>query len=532
MPDWASRNIDEFRRLNPDYQIMIHGEEEALLSCLGPVYHTLSDLRQKSDLLRLSALKNHGGWYFDTDFWPLRSCDDAERSFGIDGSRLFLSRQQGNRNPRFDIANAPIAIGKGCPVIDDLISEALATENVGGTSYGPALMKRFAARNAHRCHIVGGQWFFPANHQTAITQYQRILAGYDSFVYQMCEGTGGQKPFAIHLWAGGTVDLIPKKNPYLIRKKGTDGANLAGIVVNPIQERLMTLDQDHPLNCAIDGLTALGYSVEIVDHETSWPCFSRKPDIVVVWNGMREPVKNVVSAAMNEGIRVFRIENGFYDRKNHFQCDPEGILHWSGFARRINEPAAEYKMRFESIWKKPILPIGRNKARNTILVLGQTNGDTQLFDSEIKHPIEIERAVAKAIKGLDLCGYSVEFRPHPLDRRYIRNPQTKKYLPTCQHTSLEDALLSAAFVITINSNAGVEALAYGCPVLCFGPATYEMAGVAKKTCMNTLRCDIVEMLNGWLPRQKDVNNYLYQLAGNQYSVDEFRTGEVFRRLIA
>jgi hypothetical protein len=531
MPEWAKCNINEFRRLNPDYHVMIHGEE-ALLPSLVPVYQKLTDIRQKSDLLRLSVLKTFGGWYFDTDFWPLRSCDDAERSFGVDGSRLFLSKQQGNRNPRLDIANAPMAAAKDSPVIDELVKAALVTENISGTAYGPALVKSFVAKNAHKCHVIGGQWYFPANHQTAITHYQRILAGYDSFVYQMCEGTGGQKPFAIHLWAAGATDLLPKKNPYFVDRKGVDGGTLAGIVVNPIQQGLMAENPNHPLSCAIQGLTNLGYGIEVVGQETAWPCFTRKPALVVVWNGMREPMNKVVAAAVKDGVKVFRIENGFYDRKNYCQCDPEGILHWSGFARRIKEPAAMYQSRFEAIWKKPIIAIGKNSDRNTILVLGQTNGDTQLFDSEIKHPVEIERAVAKAVKGLDLHGRTVEFRPHPLDKRFVRNPLTKRYLPASRHASLEEALLSAAFVITINSNAGVEALAHGCPVLCFGPATYAMAGVAKRTTMDTLRRDIVAMLNGWRPSQDDVNNYLYQLAGNQYSLDEFRSGEAFKKHIA
>jgi len=30
MPEWAERNIQEFRRLNPDHEIRIHGEEVIL----------------------------------------------------------------------------------------------------------------------------------------------------------------------------------------------------------------------------------------------------------------------------------------------------------------------------------------------------------------------------------------------------------------------------------------------------------------------------------------------------------------------
>jgi hypothetical protein len=31
------------------------------------------------------VFNEHGGWYFDTDFWPFRPLDDIERAFMLDG---------------------------------------------------------------------------------------------------------------------------------------------------------------------------------------------------------------------------------------------------------------------------------------------------------------------------------------------------------------------------------------------------------------------------------------------------------------
>ena len=58
MPDWAERNIAEFRRLNKRHKIMLHGSD-VLLEQYRVMYDALPEtaLAQRSDLLRLSALQ-------------------------------------------------------------------------------------------------------------------------------------------------------------------------------------------------------------------------------------------------------------------------------------------------------------------------------------------------------------------------------------------------------------------------------------------------------------------------------------------
>lgn len=89
LPDWAQANIAEFRRLNPEFTIMVHGEEilnPMLQFHYARIDHKEHSLAIKSDLLRLSALMKFGGWYFDTDFWPLVSlreiCDNLDDCAG------------------------------------------------------------------------------------------------------------------------------------------------------------------------------------------------------------------------------------------------------------------------------------------------------------------------------------------------------------------------------------------------------------------------------------------------------------------
>ena len=91
--------------------------------------------------------------------------------------------------------------------------------------------------------------------------------------------------------------------------------------------------------------------------------------------------------------------------------------------------------------------------------------------------------------------------------------------------------MSARFVITINSNSIIEALAQGVPCLAFGPSLAINAGAVHPTTMATLQEDIKEMLKGWRPAEGAVENYLQWLAARQYRYDEFMDAELVRRLL-
>jgi hypothetical protein len=295
----------------------------------------------------------------------------------------------------------------------------------------------------------------------------------------------------MHLWAAGNSELVDKKKPSTVILN-KDGKKLAGVILNSVQSRLVHIREDHPLRCAANGLAKLGYRVEICTDD-EWPCFSKKPELIAVWNGLREPLASRVKSAEREGIKVYRIEHGYFNRKIYHQCDPQGILHWSTLSKRLKtDPPAAYQSRFEAIYSRPVVPVKVRNNRDYILVIGQTPSDTQLSDSEIQGPLQLDKAVCRAIEGLDI---KAVFRPQPGDHAY---KDRRKYLPLCPHESLDEALNHARFIITINSNTGVEPLAAGVPVLCFGPCylcpsrdcngkrLYTIYGFISRTC-NILR---------------------------------------------
>jgi hypothetical protein len=525
MPDWAEKNIAEFKRLNPAYQVMIHGEE-VLLDEIQGKYNQISFITSKSDLLRYSALKKFGGWYFDCDFWPMRSIDDIQSAYGLTGSKLFISKQNGQKNSQLKYANGILAAGKDSKALDSIIDYVLNTNELARVSYGPGMLNRLVEQSPSEFVIADWPWFFPADIQTAVGNYLRILNGYDQIAHTMAP-TGGQKPFAMHLWANGKTDLKEQFDSKIYFSFNPEGKKLAGILASDIQVKNMRLNPDHPLKAAADGLAKIGYRVE-VRPTGYWPLWFEKPDIIIVWNGMRSEFAGTVAKARAEGIKVLQMEHGFYDRSRYFQADHKGILHWASWtgnlAAEITENTEIKRKRFEKVWPAGIKPI-RYKKDGYILVLGQVSEDTQMLESEIRSGLQLDHAVYNAIKDLKITAF---FRAHPKDAKAYFG--RRKYLPESTHQSLAEAAAGAKFVIAINSNSCVECLAMGVPVMAFGPATFLQAGVAQKTSLQTLRNDIIQAWQKMdLPEQEKINNYLYTLAAKQYSLDELREGSIFNR---
>jgi len=97
--------------------------------------------------------------------------------------------------------------------------------------------------------------------------------------------------------------------------------------------------------------------------------------------------------------------------------------------------------------------------------------------------------------------------------------------------TLREAVDGAAFAVTVNSNSGNEALAWGCCVLSLGPSLYALAGAACRTGLAGLEHALEAMADGWTPEPATVTNYLYWLACRQWSRDELAHGDVLRRLL-
>jgi len=522
MPDWARRNIDEFRRLNPDHDIRIHGEE-VLLPELQSAFDQAQGWSSKSDPLRYSALKRFGGWYFDVDFWPLRPLDDAVRAWEIDGQRMFISKQQGHSaGDRLPFNAAACAAATDSPGLDLLISMCVARKAESRCSYGPILVKEAVERSPEKFLVSEAGWWYPIAIHQAKQAYPLLMRDPSRLAIRNA-GTLGQLPFGAHLWA--------------------EAVDLAAAFRNVAENRPLAIVQSagrdsHPLHAVAAGLEASGFHVIRADHGDEVRHGIIRPAVVVAWNGIRDPEWRKSADAMQAPCMF--MEHGFFSRKEYTQLDHAGFLHNSSWTTDLRQPApADGAERLARFYPDGVVPVCARE-EGYALVLGQVTGDTQMIDSEITGSPQLERYIAanlpKAAKAY--------FRPHPqlieqaasrVHRSLPRLPageERHEYVTKKHGSGLANAMQGAQFVVAINSNGLNEALAAGIPCLAFGPFLGIQAGVVHPTSLRTLKHDLNEMFNGWAPNPERVVAYLQHLACRQYSNDELSSARCLAPLLA
>ena len=528
LPVWAERNIEEFRRLNPDHKIVLHNREfvpgryrEQWRDDLHP--------STKSDLMRYKILRREGGWYFDVDYWPVRPLADAEHAFGLDGSRLFACWMN---NPR--INNGVLACGPNCKALDELDKVIFAggeRGTYGGrTAFGPPLITRLAKSSPDLVRIASWPWFHGVRDIHAAKVWRRCSRnGTDnSVLFDMMKETGGQLPFAFHLWAhthGNRIEAMMDSRKLIAICGVTEGHD----------------DSQRPYPYLAQGCEKLGYRTEVIPWNTQHiidEC-SDVPEAVFVWNGLKGGHARNAEAARSVGARVIYMEYGFFQRNTHFQADHMGTLHRSSWAASVAESAPAEGAQRLAKFISCVNPMHCNR-QGYVLVLGQVPNDSQLFDSELMGPIPLQRAVKRSLPD----GIQAYFRPHPSCSNVVPSPhkvyietmptqinERSEYVRNKSGGGLAEALQGARFVVTINSNAIVEALIAGAPVLAFGPSLAINAGAVHATSLATLGRDLREMLDGWRPEPGRAENYLRWLASRQYRYDEFADSELVAGLL-
>lgn len=262
-----------------------------------------------------------------------------------------------------------------------------------------------------------------------------------------------------------------------------------------------------PHRHVVEGLRRIGAEPVVVS-PGQWPLFDRPVEAVLVWNGLKGRTAEYVQRFRDEGTLVFAMEHGWFDRRRHVQVDAAGFSHAASWAtaERLSRPAPpEGRGRFVTAWGREPLPVAARGGY--VLVLLQVPADAQLRDSEIRTPDELVRAAGAA--------GDIRIRPHP------QHPWDG---PSAIGGTLAEAVAGAAFCVTINSTAGVEALAMGCPVLCLGPSVYGVAGAAGQTTVADMPEGIGDMRDGWCPEPDAVKNFLFHLACRQWSLTELADG--------
>lgn len=522
MPEWAIRNMLEFKKLNPAHSVELHGID-VILPEYKDVHRRIVEADAEflgkssvnaniSDLARYSILERFGGWYFDVDMFPFRPIDEIERAWCLDGDKLFLSRQGlagtsynvGGATFRGDVAAAVLGLGdsarakKAIKRLRDIVC-SIDCSHFG--AYGPISCSEFVARNPNLVEVSDKEWFFGIGPKDASMLYRAAIHGNKSPARH--HSTGGQLPYAMHLWAQGWSDKIT------LDPLPSGCVSLCGPAINTTGVGKIVGDKIERT------LKSGGYTVNRDTHRVTGI-----PSAVVVWNHKEKHAKEAVDYARKIGASVVIMELGFWDRVNNIQVDSCGFSHTSSWAHDVTRPPPIFSGG---------VPIVKKTTRRSgyILVLGQVTGDKQLDESEIKGMPRLEMVVKRAVPN----GVRCFFRPHPYDESTYHSKAERldklstdtpdQYVKTMGGGSLKEALSGASFVITINSTAIVESMVAGVPVLAFGPHIAGYAGAVKKTSISTLKKDIRDMLDGWTPDQDSVYRCIQWMASKHVSVSKF-----------
>lgn len=169
----------------------------------------------------------------------------------------------------------------------------------------------------------------------------------------------------------------------------------------------------------------------------------RPADMVVFW-GVRK--QDCIAQQRRHG-EVCVLERGYVgDRFQWTSVSFGGRLNGNAeFRGQINDP---------SRWEKHFAGLMKPWRRQDgyALIMGQVLSDMSMRGLA---PLKVWAQAADALRS---SGWDVLFRPHPKDRRQTRLRGVSTALG-----SMDTALGGAALVVTINSNAGVDAVLAGVP---------------------------------------------------------------------
>lgn len=161
LPWWARYNIDRFRALNPLHRILLH-DESILADAFRPGYEAITgqhEWARKSDLIRMSAFMVHnGGWYFDTDFLPLKPLSEIIKAHPVPAG-FFLTELA----PK--IANGVIGLAPGAPLFSILLGElhrmAGHPKEYYWGAYGPGLFTTTYLKHKDLAVVAPQSEFYP-----------------------------------------------------------------------------------------------------------------------------------------------------------------------------------------------------------------------------------------------------------------------------------------------------------------------------------------------------------------------------------
>jgi hypothetical protein len=229
------------------------------------------------------------------------------------------------------------------------------------------------------------------------------------------------------------------------------------------------------------------------------------PSALVI-DGMRAGGRAVVAQARARGIPAICIDNGFL-RRVHTAADHDHGHFYVGFGGLGWFPkVAPSPDRLNALNLRVGEPVARSDG--PALVCGQVPGDASHgLSGELLAEVYRKLVVQLAESGVA----DVVFRPHPLG--FIPPPPGAECRPAGAE-SLEAAIAGARFVVSLNSNAGLDALIAGVPAVTLLPSHYSRLAYSWPVNPRAIRP----------PDPDEVRAHCERLAWAQWTLAEMRAG--------
>lgn len=246
---------------------------------------------------------------------------------------------------------------------------------------------------------------------------------------------------------------------------------------------------DNQMSCVYHGFKKHGIDVIVKK-----PMNLEKCDLAVCW-GVRKKHE------MLTGRRSLIIERGYVG--DRFYWTSIGYDGLNGRADFMNKgmPGRRWDRLFSEYIKEPV---NTSKGKYALLI-GQVPGDMSLIHTSIRD------WYIRTSYQLKSSGHEVLFRPHP-NAKNVRVPN----VPTSVNRPLEQDLEEAKFVVTYNSNTGVESVLRGYPTISCdsGSMAYAVTGHSPAR----------------VPTLPDRQKWCNDIAYTQWSPEEIARGDAWEHL--